>query len=108
MACDVHGMGWDRPVVVYAVMPVCRSVVSPRAHISVCPCLPVSMSLCVQSTSDESVAHNLILSYERLVDPEQMGALFKVLCVASQKLTTPPPFHRTNNDEQHTGEQQQH
>ena len=40
-------------------------------------------------------AEKLASDVVRLVAPEHMGALFKVLCVTSAQVETPPPFHVT-------------
>ena len=50
-------------------------------------------------------AQSLILAYERLVDPAQMGDLFKVMCMASVEIGIPPPFV-TEEQMKHIQEQQ--
>ncbi len=46
----------------------------------------------VQNASQDQ-ADKLTSDVVRLVAPEQMGALFKVLCVTSPQIETPPPFN---------------
>jgi SAM-dependent MidA family methyltransferase len=46
------------------------------------------------SASDEQRAA-LFLGARRLIDPYQMGSLFKVMAITSPELQPPPPFTRT-------------
>ena len=45
----------------------------------------------LENISEDS-AEKLITSYERLVDPEQMGRIFKALALTSDSLSTPAAF----------------
>ena len=52
---------------------------------------PRAETLVKNATQDQ--ADQLTRDVVRLVAPEHMGALFKVLCVASPQIETPPPFN---------------